>query len=341
MIPLNKPLDIADFADADFVALLREIFPHELSRFGPGWPGGREYRKDWEVGMSVLALRQGGVLRPDARILGVGAGHEPTIFFLTTQVGEVHATDLYLPEPPVREEPALRLRLRTLVRAAMDVIRAPRSLPQPPGTWGDSASARMFVDPGRYWPGAWNPRRLVAQHMDGLDLRYESDTFDGIFSSGSIEHFGGHAEVRRAVREMARVLKPGGVLTVSTEYRLDGPGPGLPGILMFDEAELLEHIVDASGLVPMDRFDPRHPPAVAASAQPLSEMSENVRAHVAEHGEILYDKLTWPEYPAVALRHGERIWTSCHLALRKPVREPPHGTVPDEPGSVTADAIKP
>src|SRR5262245_47986595 len=96
MIPLNKVLDLDDFADPEFAATLRGIFPHEMARFGPNWPVGREYRKDWEVGMAVSALRQGGALHPDAHVLGVGAGNEPTVFYLTNHARTVHATDLYL-----------------------------------------------------------------------------------------------------------------------------------------------------------------------------------------------------------------------------------------------------
>lgn len=312
-LPCNKVLALEDFTHPELLTVLREVFPHELERFGPGWPAGREYRKDWEVGMAVLALDRGGVLGPDARILGVGAGNEPTIFHLTTRAGSVHATDLYLAEPTPRPK-SLSRRLGALSRAMADVVRPSRR-----GTraWEESANLQMFLDPGRYWPRPWNERRLVVQHMNGLHLRYEDATFDGIFSSGSIEHFGGHDDVRRAAREMARVLRPGGILSISTEYRVAGPGPGLPGILMFDAAELSDLIVRESGLVPVDDLAL---PTAADAIGPVGAFAaaaDNVRAHVAEHGEILFHRLTWPEYPAVALREGERVWTSCHLALRK------------------------
>ena len=314
-LPSNKVLALSDFDHPDLLRVLRGIFPHQTERFGAAWPRGLEYRKDWEVAMAVLALERGGALRPDARILGVGAGNEPTIFHLTGIVGEVHATDLYLAEPPPRPK-SLSRRLGNLSRALAEVVRPSRHGAR---AWEESANLHMFLDPGRYWPRPWNARRLVVQHMNGLELRYEDDSFDGLFSSGSIEHFGGHAEVSRAAREMARVLAPGGILSISTEYRLAGPGPGLPGILMFDRAELTSLIVDASGLEPIDAFQ-----TVAAGEvgppRAFDAAAANVRRHVAEHGEILFHKLTWPEYPAVALRSGQREWTSCHVALRKPPR---------------------
>ena len=45
--------------------------------------------------MTARAFRDLGALREDARVLGVGAGHEATIYWLTRQVGQVVATDLY------------------------------------------------------------------------------------------------------------------------------------------------------------------------------------------------------------------------------------------------------
>jgi hypothetical protein len=41
-----------------------------------------------------------------------------------------------------------------------------------------------------------------------------------------------------ALTEVRRVLRPGGIATLSTKYRLSGPGPGLRGVLIFDEAQL-------------------------------------------------------------------------------------------------------
>ena len=74
-----------------------------------------------------FASALGGALRPDADILGVGAGNGPTIFWLTSQVHLVFATDLYVGQ----------------------------------AAWQESANASMLTDPGIHWPGTWNPRRLV------------------------------------------------------------------------------------------------------------------------------------------------------------------------------------
>ena len=43
------------------------------------------------------------------------------------------------------------------------------------------------------------------------------------YSLSSIEHFGGFDGASQTMREMARVVKPGGVLALATEYVLSGP----------------------------------------------------------------------------------------------------------------------
>lgn len=273
---------------ADFAALqdwVRHVFPWGQHRHGPGFPLGAEYRKHWEVVQAARTLAHAGVLRPDAEVLGVGAGNEPTVFWLTNHVRRVFATDLYLAEG-----------------------------------WEESASHRMLLEPGSAWEGDWNPRRLVVQHMDALDLQYEDDSFDAVFSSSSIEHFGTHDDVARSIREAHRVLRPGGVLTVSTELRIAGPGPGLPGILLFDRDELRRCVTEAAPWEPIGPERTEVPDL--ADAVDFATAAADVQAHVAEHGQLRWAHLDWSHYPQVALRHQdfdvERVWTSVHLALRKP-----------------------
>jgi SAM-dependent methyltransferase len=280
---LSKVCNLEDFSHPSLLAVLRQVFPHECERFGPNFPAGREYRKHWEVVMAVRALAVGGVLRDWAELLGIGAGNEPTLFWLTNRVRRVWATDLYCEGED----------------------------------WRESANATMLHDPGRHWPGPWDPRRLVVQHMNALELRYEDNSFDGIFSSSSLEHFGTPEDIRRAAGEMCRVLKPGGILALSTEYRLAGPPPGLPGILMFDADQLDELLVDG---LPWDWFDPLDAavsPATRATEQPFADAANDVRRHVAEHGHILFHRLDWHRYPHLVLSENGLAWTSVHVTLRK------------------------
>lgn len=283
MLSHCKLCDLSDFRSPELLDVLHRVFPHELGRFGPGYPRGVEYRKHWEVAMAVRAFEAGGTMRPDAEVLGVGAGGEPTVFYLTNHVRRVFATDLYLA----------------------------------PGDWASQAPPLLMTDPGRFWPGPWNPRRLVTQHMNALDLQYEDATFDGIFSSSSLEHFGGPDDIRRAVQEMGRVLKPGGVLTLATEYRLAGPGPGLPGIHLFDEAELKEWIIDAGDWEPLSPLDLSLSDETTRTALPLVDGGADVERHTKKFGAVYFHKLDWSRYPHLVLTHGPHVWTSVHLALKK------------------------
>src|SRR3954469_4127762 len=270
-----KLCELADFDDAELRELIRDVYASDREHFGdPDFPSGREYRKYWEVAMTLRAFRSLGALRDDARVLGVGAGREATIYWLTRHVGEVVATDLY------RTEDA----------------------------WSDSdSSADMLTDPGRYWDGDWNPERLTVRHMDARQLEFEDDSFDAIFSSSSVEHFGDFPDVRRSVEEMFRVLRPGGVLALPTEFRLEGDHIGYPGLLRFDEPELRALLLD--GLW----WDPAGPMELG--------MSEEPRATAVEMSEAIADqqsgKRGWSRYPHLVLRHEQFLWTSVHVALVK------------------------
>ena len=129
----------------------------------------------------------------------------------------------------------------------------------------------MLTDPGRYWDRDWNPERLTVRHMDALALEFEDESFDAIFSSSSIEHFGDFPDVRRGVEEMFRVLRPGGVLALATEFRLEGDRIGYPGLLRFDEPELRALLLD--GLW----WDPATPLDLTISEQTLATAVEMTR----------------------------------------------------------------
>src|SRR5690606_17359567 len=94
-LPYCKLCEIEDFASPELLPVLRRVFGH-LAADSPDFLTGAEHRKHWEVAMAVRALEDLGAVRPDATILGVGAGTEVTSFYLATRVGSVVATDLYL-----------------------------------------------------------------------------------------------------------------------------------------------------------------------------------------------------------------------------------------------------
>jgi SAM-dependent methyltransferase len=54
--------------------------------------------------------------------------------------------------------------------------------------------------------------------MDARELSFEDDRFDVVFTLSSIEHFGAAPDVARAARELGRVVRPGGVAVIATDY---------------------------------------------------------------------------------------------------------------------------
>lgn len=261
----NVGLKLEHF-EAGLRDVCREVLCH---RDDPTFPSGRETNKGWEIASCIRALRELDVLRPDAEVLGVAAGCEHTGYWLTNHVRRVYMTDLY-----------------------------------GNGTWRESP-ANMLTDPAAFAePGkAWNPRRLVVQHMNALDLLYEDESFDGVFSCGSIEHFGSLLDVARAAREIGRVLKPGGVAVIATELRIDGPADrvGFPGVIVFTPEMLLNYVVEPSGLQLVDEPDWATDAETASGAYPLVEaVEQGLRTR------------------SVALTHHGFTWTSGLVVLRKP-----------------------
>lgn len=82
--------------------------------------------------------------------------------------------------------------------------------------FGIDISEPTIVQARRAFTSAANPLR--AAHADVRALPFGDASFDAIYSMGTIEHFD---ETEQAVREMARVLKPGGRAIIGVPNRHD------------------------------------------------------------------------------------------------------------------------
>jgi len=307
-LKFNKVCEYEDFKNPELQEIIRDVFPHEARQFSADFPVGAEYRKYWEIGMTVRALRHFGVLRRDASILGVAAGTETTIFYLTNYAGLVYATDLYMN----------------------------------PGVWGQFAPGFMLHEPEKVTPYEFERERLIVQHMDGRLLHYPDNTFDGIFSSSSIEHFGDLDLIANSAYEMGRVLKPGGVLTLSTEFKIAGPpgGHGWPGLAIFTREDLLRYIVEASGLEIVDELDTSVSDATLESKRDLLLFGAELAASAEQQG--LYPRVgevIWSTYPHIVLVHQGYVFTSVHLTLRKPENYPSTPNSWAKPNQKTIKAV--
>jgi SAM-dependent methyltransferase len=178
------------------------------------------HRKPYEFTQFLYGCRRLGVLSEGSSFLSVGAGHEHVVYWLANHVGRVVATDLY------------------------------------DGSWQDERAREgdpaVLQNPDQYAPFPYRRDRLEFMRMDGRTLTFSDGTFDVAYSLSSIEHFGGLEGAVQTVREMARVLKPKGVVALATEYVIAGPRRD-ETFLAADIAELIR----LSGLTLIEPIDDR------------------------------------------------------------------------------------
>jgi SAM-dependent methyltransferase len=281
-----KLCDLHDFADPAVSARIRDIVPGLQ-------PPEHLHRKNWEYAMLTLFLEDLGLLREDARILSVGAGHETVLFWLANRVAEVVATDIY-------GEGSFQ---------------------------AHEADVTMLSDAPSFSPYPYRKSHLDVQHMDARELEFADGSFDAVFSLSSIEHFGSWADIRRSSTETGRILRPGGGAFIATECFL---GPSLFGPLVVQEAgsrmtrgrvfgamrvftpkTLVSQIVEPSGLELVQPLDT----TLRAEADNVIELDRRGRM----------TSTPGREYPYVVLRPhrlGFRTqkWTSAALAMFKSPR---------------------
>jgi SAM-dependent methyltransferase len=236
---------------------------------------GVSYRKGWEIEMALKTLHDLGGAHPNANILGVGAGTERTIFELANaqSAALVTPTDIYLT----------------------------------PGVWADWHGEKFMKNPHAFAPEGlpYDPARIIPMHVDMCDMPYEDEVYDGIFSSGSIEHVGypktaSWELVAKAAKEIGRVLKKGGIASISTEFKVSGEGWGFEGVRLFSKEDILKYIVEPSGLELVGEVDWEY----RGDLEDYVELADAVRNPQAEENKPL-------------LRHGGFLFTSLHLALKK------------------------
>jgi SAM-dependent methyltransferase len=223
----------------------------------------RLHRKQFEWTQCIFGLERLGVLGPTTRVLGVGTGHERILYYLANRSKLTVATDLY--------------RGDFTVSAAAE------------------ADPAFLRDPDRYAPFPYRRDHLRALPADGCALPFADATFDVAYSLSSIEHFGGHDRATIAMREMGRVLKPGGICCVATELILEGgEHPEF-----FTREAFQQYVVRGSRMVPVERLDDRPIP----------------RRYLDDP--VPFDEDPY-RMPHLVLARGGLRWTSVVVFLRKP-----------------------
>lgn len=218
------------------------------------------HRKGYEFTQLIFGLKALGALRGNASVLSVGAGHEAPAFWLSNHVRHVVATDLYA------------------------------------GEWQSigarEGDAAVLARPEDFAPFGYQRDRLTFLRMDGRRLAFHDAAFDVAYSLSSIEHFGGVAGASAAVREMARVVRPGGIVAIATDWCVDGP----PADEVFTPADVRQ-ITDVPNL---------------SLVQPIDD-----RVWSRYRTAIVDVRETPLKTPHMLLRQGDTVFTSVMMFLRR------------------------
>ena len=212
----------------------------------------------WIGRHSVAAVEELGVVTANATVLGVGAGRAPALFALSTRVAQAIVTDRYL------------------------------------GT----DLADMLSDAGAHHAGPWDPQRLAVEDMDPAALRLPDESVDIVIGGLSLARTPDRARVVAAVAEIARVLRPGGVASITLQVALDGAGDACAdGALTV--AELAASVIAPYDWVASDDLD------------------------------LTLDDATRANPQLVRRGDGHEV-VDVHLALQRPVPQPTGSVAPAE-----------
>ena len=259
-------------------------------------PDEERHRKNWEFAMLASYLSEVGALNDDASALAVAAGHEAPLYWLSNRIRKVVATDIY----------------------------------GDGGFASREATATMLNQPEAFAPYPYRERHLEVRHVNALNLEFPDASFDIVYSLSSIEHFGGPKEIRKAAREMSRVLKPGGHLVIVTECLIEPRFIDRPAVQFAVRCISLN--TRAKGATPARRtIDSLTPAEIQRDIVQQVEgwLVQPLQTHVSARS---FDNLiTWRgageltartgnPYPHILLKGPGAPWTSVFLAFAKPDR---------------------
>jgi SAM-dependent methyltransferase len=247
----------------------------------------RFHRKQWEFAAILLALRERGLLDAGRAALSMGAGRERLLYAVARRVGHVEATDLYD------------------VDSGWDGAR--------------TADPQGWVLAGAPFPVPAG--RLTARRMDMRQLEFPDRSFDFCYSSCAIEHIGERGDFLRHLREVARVLRDGGVYAFTTEFH---HGPEViehPANFVFPAGYLEELLLDG-GLAPEATGDARVAPHKVNFPWP-----GNLPA-MCFAGEGTFSTVVLDEHPHVQILRGACPHTSALFVLTKGAAVPPRIAFP-------------
>lgn len=277
----SKVIDLEDFQSEELKPYLKSIAEIEMAFFGNKEPVIIPDSKNWETAMALYSFEKHHFLKEGALFAGIGAGTERLTEMLANKGAIVFPIDRYLEATP----------------------------------WSDVSPSGYMVSVSEYTSKNTNTRNIIPVHSDARGISLPSNFFDGIYSSGSIEHFGGLEAIEAAAIEIARILKPGGIASISTEFKLDGPA-GIPwfddSCILFTQELIAKHIVEPSGLIAIEIPNNRPSSKTFKTRKNLVNFLNSVK-----NIQTFQDKMN--TYPNLILFHQGFLFCSVHILLKKPL----------------------
>jgi SAM-dependent methyltransferase len=176
----------------------------------------RDAASMWTAGLAI-----GLVTLPREPVLGLKRVLLPSSYWRTAEFAYVYRQLAHLPEGArVLDVGSPKELALILARRRRYAVTATDLLPEPVELARRYARAQGIEGDG--------PGRVRCETQDGRRLTYADDSFDAAFAVSVLEHIPGDGDTE-AMREMVRVVRPGGVIVVTTPYDLVYREDTVPG----------------------------------------------------------------------------------------------------------------
>jgi SAM-dependent methyltransferase len=239
MLPRNTFLRSSDYALPQFVKIREEmeriyfgVFNKKSERWGAKNPDkvGIHWSRDWEYPWAILNSD----IASGMRVLDCGCGGSPLLPYLAERGCQASGVDPYIFRRMLLRTYYLDL-VRQVVRRILNYnIKAlGSSVSEHPRLMDTVKSSIPFLfRPNNLCGYLRDPNRMsfnISLYQESLSkMHFEDDYFDKVFCISVIEHLSVE-EAHTGMREMARVLKKGGLLLVTVDNDGSHVTPQLAG----------------------------------------------------------------------------------------------------------------